>query len=87
VSVDEIMKFNKMTNTRLQIGQELKLPKKTKAKKASSPKQKYYTVKAGDNPWTIAKKNQMQVEELLNLNNMDEAKAKKLRPGDRLIIK
>ncbi len=49
-------------------------------------KEEYYIVKPGDNPWTIAKKNHMRVEDLLRLNNMDQAKAKKLRPGDRLRI-
>lgn len=91
VSVDEIMKLNSLSNTRLQIGQELKLPAKKVAtqqtKKAPVDSDKYYVVKNGDNPWTIAQENNMQVEELLRLNNMDEAKAKRLRPGDRLKIK
>ncbi|MGE0198714.1 MAG: LysM peptidoglycan-binding domain-containing protein [Simkaniaceae bacterium] len=90
VSVDEIMKLNSLSNTRLQIGQELKLPEKSVVtKKSPAPKDegKYYIVKGGDNPWTIAQQNNMQVEELLRLNDMDEAKAKRLRPGDRLKIK
>lgn len=90
VSVDEIMKLNQLSNSRLQIGQELKLPEKKaamKEKKAPYDEGKYYTVKGGDNPWTIAQKNHMQVEELLRLNDMDDAKAKRLRPGDRLKIK
>ncbi|NGX50905.1 MAG: D-gamma-glutamyl-meso-diaminopimelic acid endopeptidase CwlS [Chlamydiae bacterium] len=90
VSVEEIMKINRLSNTRLQIGQELKLPKRrvaAKKKKAGQSDGKYYVVKGGDNPWTIAQKNNIQVEELLRLNNMDEAKAKRLRPGDRLRIK
>ncbi|MCB1106596.1 MAG: LysM peptidoglycan-binding domain-containing protein [Chlamydiia bacterium] len=90
VSVDEIMKLNALSNSRLQIGQELKLPEKKAPKKEALPKKeegKYYIVKGGDNPWTIAQKNGMGVEELLKLNNMDEEKAKRLRPGDRLKIK
>ena len=90
VSVDEIMKLNSLSNSRLQIGQELKLPEKKVQKTSTPPKRddgKYYVVKAGDNPWTIAQKNGMQVDELLQLNNMDEEKAKRLRPGDRLRIK
>ena len=80
VSVDEIMKLNSLSNTRLQIGQELKLPEKSVVtKKSPAPKDegKYYIVKGGDNPWTIAQQNNMQVEELLRLNDMDEAKAKR----------
>lgn len=91
VSVDEIMKLNNLNNSRLQIGQELKLPqRKIAAKEAPPPKKeegKYYVVKGGDNPWIIAQKNGMQVDELLRLNNLDEEKAKRLRPGDRLKIK
>lgn len=89
VSVDEIMKLNNLSNSRLQIGQELKLPEK-KAPKAPPKKEEegnYYVVKGGDSPWTIAQKHHMQVEELLKLNNIDEEKAKRLRPGDRLKIK
>lgn len=47
---------------------------------------KYYTVKNGDNPWTIAVKNHMKVDELLKLNHLDADKAKRLKPGDQLRI-
>ncbi len=88
VSVDEIMKLNNLSNSRLQIGQELKLPeRKVPNKVVQKEDGKYYVIKGGDSPWTIAQKHQMQVEELLKLNNIDEEKAKRLRPGDRLKIK
>lgn len=90
VKVDDIMKLNSLEDSRLQIGQVLKLPPKTDGKapiRKGADASKYYIVKGGDNPWTIAQKNNMQVEELLRLNNMDEAKAKRLRPGDKLKIK
>jgi len=90
ISVDEIMKLNSLSNSRLQIGQELKLPERKAPKKEILSKKddgKFYVVKGGDNPWTIAQKNGIQVDELLRLNNMDEEKAKRLRPGDRLRIK
>ncbi|MCK4934568.1 MAG: LysM peptidoglycan-binding domain-containing protein, partial [Simkaniaceae bacterium] len=90
VTVDEIIALNQLSNTRLQIGQELRLPSLTPVKTTPVKKQeeeKYYIVKGGDSPWTIAMKNHMQVDELLQLNNMDESKAKRLRPGDRLRIK
>lgn len=47
---------------------------------------KYYTVKKGDNPWTIAVKNHMKVEDLLKLNNLSEDQARRLKPGDQLRI-
>lgn len=96
VTVDELMKANNLSTTRLKIGQVLKVPSKsgikaeaplTIAKPAEESSSKYYTVKVGDNPWTIAVKNHMKVEELLKLNNLDEAKAKHLKPGDKIRIK
>lgn len=93
VSVDEIMKANQLTSTRLKIGQVLKIPGKSGAKAAGAPAKsaesgsQYYTVKNGDNPWTIAVKNRLKVEELLKLNDLDEEKARRLKPGDKLRIK
>ncbi len=97
-AVDEIMKMNKLASTNLRIGQTLKIPSKsalTAQIVKSSPQAsaatsnvaaKYYVVKNGDNPWTIAVKNHMKVEELLKLNNLDQEKARKLKPGDQLRI-
>lgn len=81
LSVEEIMRTNHLIDSRLQIGQVLKL-----AKGSKKGQEKYYTVKNGDNPWTIAMKNHMKVDELLRLNNLDEEKAKRLKPGDQLRI-
>jgi len=93
-TVEEIMKLNNLSSTQLKIGQVLKIqPKlagtKTVAKAApvAPAAAKYYTVKNGDNPWTIAVKNHMKVEELLKLNNLNEEKARRLKPGDKLRIK
>ena len=89
VSVGEIMKVNKLTTTRLKIGQVLKIPSAVSTKTVSAPSAsgtQYYTVKAGDNPWTIAVKHHMKVEELLKLNNMDEQKARRLKAGDKIRI-
>ncbi len=88
-SVSEIMKANKLTSTRLTIGQVLKIPDTGSAKTvaaAAASGGNYYTVKAGDNPWTIAVKHHMKVEELLKLNNMDEQKAKRLKVGDKIRV-
>lgn len=91
-TVEEIMKINKLSSTRLKIGQTLKIPmglikKKTMTvSSASDNSPKYYTIKNGDNPWTIAVKNHMKVEELLKLNNLNEEKARHLKPGDQIFI-
>lgn len=89
-TVDEIMKLNQLSSTNLKIGQVLKVAPK-EGKKATSAvadaAPKLYTVKNGDNPWTIAVKNHMKVEELLKLNHLDEEKARRLKPGDQLRIR
>jgi peptidoglycan DL-endopeptidase LytF len=92
-TVQEIMRYNQLSSTQLKIGQVLKIPsKKNQSPSSKSNKQDfvevhYYVVKNGDNPWTIAIKNQMKVEELLQLNGLDEEKARKLKPGDQLRIR
>lgn len=89
-SVDEIIKLNHLPSSFLKIGQTLKIPTEKKAlAKSSSPTKgpEYYTMKVGDNPWSIAMKNHMKVEELLRLNSLNEEKARKLKPGDRLRIR
>jgi len=85
-SVHEIIECNHLKSTILNIGQVLKIPNKKKENKAAVLNINYYTVKTGDNPWSIAVKNHMKVEELLKLNNLNEEKARHLKPGDRLRI-
>ena len=93
VTVDKIMQLNKMSNTRLKIGQVLKVPTKSKKQTTSSstPVQdgavKHYTIKSGDNLWAIAVKNHMKMEDLLKLNNLTEEKARRLKAGDQIRIK
>jgi LysM repeat protein len=90
-SVDAIMKLNHLPDTRLKIGQVLNLPEPQKSSKTEevqlSSEIRYYTVKQGDNPWTIAVKNHMKVDELLRLNQLNEEKARHLKPGDQLRIR
>jgi LysM repeat protein len=95
-TVDEIIQFNRLPSSFLRVGQVLKLPPERAASNAA-PKiaaaekkavnQEYYTVKVGDNPWTIAMKHHMKVEELLKLNNLNEEKARRLKVGDKLRIR
>jgi len=91
-TVKEIVRMNKLPNSFLRIGQVLKVPSNGKVvaapvKKKAEPEFEYYTVKTGDNPWTIAMKHHIKVEELLRINNLDEKKARRLKPGDRLRIR
>jgi LysM repeat protein len=96
-TVDEIIKLNHLPSSFLRVGQTLKLSSQKAAAKlapiAVQPAQgqqegpDYYTVKVGDNPWTIAMKHHLKVDELLRLNGLNEEKARKLKPGDRLRIR
>ena len=97
-TVDEIIRVNQLPSSFLRVGQVLKLPAekaplaKAPVKPATAEKNieegpEYYTVKVGDNPWSIAMKHHLKVEELLKLNGLNEEKARKLKPGDRLRIR
>jgi LysM repeat protein len=92
-TIAQIMQLNALSSTQLQLGQRLKVPvgatvavQQTQPATSVHP-QDIYIVKDGDNPWLIASKNHVKLEELLRLNNLDDKKAKKLRPGDRLRIR
>lgn len=91
-TVDAIIKLNQLPSTFLKIGQKLKIPEEKKGTKGISQavslkNPEYYTIKVGENPWAIAQRNKMKVEELLKLNGLNEEKARKLKPGDRLRIR
>ncbi len=92
ITVDELLKVNHLSSSFLRVGQIIKVPQG--GTKSALPKvgsavsaSDYYVVKVGDNPWTIAMKNHLKVEELLKLNGLNEEKAKRLKPGDRLRVR
>lgn len=107
VSVEEIMKLNSLENTKLRIGQSLKIPiaqKKQELKKqkvqetevpaciSNVPKKlqnetEYYVIKDGDNPWKVAKRFHLKYEDLLQLNNLNEEKARNLKIGQKIRIR
>ena len=93
-TVDEIIKSNHLPSSFLRVGQVLKMPverAQTQVAKGQAvenqPGPDYYTVKVGDNPWTIAMKNHIKVDELLKMNALNDEKARKLKAGDRLRIR
>lgn len=91
-TVKDIISMNHLPSTFLRIGQVLKIPQANVAKSAepkvhAAKSDAYYVVQPGDNPWTIAMKHHMKVNDLLKLNHLDEKKAKRLKPGDRLRIR
>lgn len=95
-TVERLIEANRLKTTRLQIGQTLELPGDViaKAEQAGPAKativensEDYYTVCSGDNPWVIANKFRIPLDELLRINRLDESSAKRLKPGDRIRIR
>lgn len=95
-TVEVLRKVNHLTNDKLKIGQVLRVPQKNtvvvkETKKAepieSTLDKQYYVVKSGDNPWKIAKQFNVKFDDLLDLNNLDEEKARNLKVGDRIRVK
>jgi len=92
VSVSELKRINKLADDRIDIGQILYVPKKTAVRSEpqpvrEDPRAEYYVVKSGDSPWTIARKNRVKLDELLQLNGLDEETARNLRPGDKIRVR
>lgn len=65
VTVNDLIKQNKLLNTNLSIGQMLQIPLTNQVFD-----EKTYTVKKGDTLYSIAKNNNLTVNELINLNNL-----------------
>jgi LysM repeat protein len=96
--VEEIMELNRLRSTRLQVGQILKVPLpseediarrrlKAEEEEVNTDEAEFYTIRSGDNPWLIAIKHRMKLDDLLRLNDLDEVKARRLKPGDRIRIR
>ena len=97
-TIGAIKKANNLSSDNLKIGQVLHIPSQSsvtasvgettnvKTTSHNDSKSEYYTMQSGDNPWKIAKKFQLSVNELLRMNNLDEAKARNLKPGDRIRV-
>lgn len=91
-TVNAIMKASNLASTQLKIGQVLKVPvvkgkEGVKETATAAVNGDYYIVKEGDSPWAIANKCHVKLDDLLKLNNIDNQKAKHLRPGDKLRIR
>lgn len=91
-TVSALMESNSLSSTRLQIGDVLKLPAPP-TQNLSLPvaepvnSGEYYTIRSGDNPWVVAMKFHVPLNELLKLNDLDEDAARKLKPGDKIRIR
>lgn len=77
VSVDELMSVNNLKSTVLSVGQVLKIPNSGEVTNV------IYTVKKGDNLWSIAKNNKTTVDAIVKLNNLSNAN---LSIGQKLLL-
>lgn len=82
ISVDELVKMNNLSSLTLQIGDKLKVPVTGNIDDDSSAKN--YIVKSGDTLWSIARENDLTVDELKSLNNLSN---NLLTVGQELIVK
>lgn len=65
VPIDELVSINNLTNSILQIGDVLLIPKQNDTNVSVT-----YTVKSGDTLWSIAKKYNVSVDSIKNANNL-----------------
>lgn len=97
-SVESIMEANSLSSTVLQIGQKLRVPLAKKSgirrrrissdtAKTATKEADFYTIRSGDNPWSIAMKYRIPLDELLALNDLNENTARKLKPGDKIRVR
>ncbi|MBR2345127.1 MAG: LysM peptidoglycan-binding domain-containing protein [Lentisphaeria bacterium] len=102
VSLSVFMKVNNLDEAsarRLRIGQKLIIPGKnaiaptprTKNRKSAATvaptlENGKYVVKSGDTPERIARRLKVKLSDLLQVNNLDEASARRLQIGQKLII-
>lgn len=89
LSIGQVLKVPTKKNS------ETETPKEQPAANSVTPAKKepevteavYHVVKSGDNPWKIAKQYGVTDADILRLNQMDEAKARNLKIGDRIRVK
>ena len=80
VSVDELRRLNNLTNNNLSVGQVLLIPSNDSENNTTD---NVYTVVLGDNLYSIAKKYDVSVTDIINLNNLSSTV---LTPGQVLLI-
>jgi membrane-bound lytic murein transglycosylase D len=89
-TVQKIQALNNLTTTTLSIGQQLRISgQSTAANNVAATginpgNLRRYVVKTGDNPFTIAKRHDISVDRLLQLNQLSESST--IYPGQILVI-
>lgn len=87
ISVDSLQQSNRLTSDRLQVGMKLIInsstPTKSVKPQAAADGNNVYVVSSGDNLWTIARKFNMTVEQLMSCNNLS---SDRLDVGDKIFV-
>ena len=83
VTVQGIQKENRLSSTRLLIGQVLKIPGPAK-RIATGEGLKTYKVRRGDSPFRIAQRHNMSLEQFLRINQLTPRS--RIYPGQQLLI-
>ncbi len=89
-TVRELRQLNDLPSDKLKIGQILRVPVVKKILEKSiqeNDEEGVYVMQSGDNPWKIARKFQVKYEDILLLNDIDEQKARNLKPGDKIRVR
>ena len=89
-TVNEIIKLNNLKSTNLSIGQTLRIPETNESVTTMPPSFINYTVKKGDNLYSIAKNNNISVDTIiqdnaLNTNNLFIGQVLKIRTDNSVI--
>lgn len=82
VTVDDIVKYNNLNSNILSIGQKLLIPIDEKIDEKPTGNQ-YYTVQRNDSLYSIARKFNTTIDELIKLNNLTTTV---LQIGDKLLV-
>lgn len=86
ISVQELKELNNLTSNNIYIGQQLVVPAIDVSIPETTPPQEnylYYTVQKGDSLWSISRKFNVTIPQIVELNNLDTIN---LQIGDELKI-
>lgn len=70
ISVNDIVQENNLGTTMLTVGQQILIPAVKEEQKDQTTNKNVYIVQSGDSLWSIAKKFNISVNELKNINNL-----------------
>ena len=79
-----IIAANQLSGSRLQAGQQLRIPGDAQQVKTLNPQREVYRVKAGDTPFTIGLRHNMPFQRFLQIKNLNPQST--IYPGQQLFV-